>query len=303
MGPDASLQGRNIGNDFVMKDGWRMYHGDKVPGFPAHPHRGFETVTFVMQGMIDHADSAGGAGRYGNRDVQWMTAGSGLQHSEMFPLLDDENPNTTELFQIWLNLPKTKKMAQPSYKMLWNENIPEAVFEDKNGRKTKVDIVAGSIGEYKAPDPTPDSWAADPDHEVAIWQIHMDANASWQIPAASKGINRMLYFFEGDSIRVENETLLPGNAVELEASETIEITNGAKQCRWLILQGKPIQERVVQYGPFVMNSEAEIQQAFQEYRQTEFGGWPWPRPDQVFDKSQGRFARYSNGTEVVKNKA
>lgn len=300
MGPDASLQGRNIGNDFVMKDGWRMYHGDKVPGFPAHPHRGFETVTFVMQGMIDHADSAGGAGRYGNRDVQWMTAGSGLQHSEMFPLLDDENPNTTELFQIWLNLPKTKKMAQPSYKMLWNENIPEAVFEDKNGRKTKVDIVAGSIGEYKAPDPTPDSWAADPDHEVAIWQIHMDANASWQIPAASKGINRMLYFFEGDSIRVENETLLPGNAVELEASETIEITNGAKQCRWLILQGKPIQERVVQYGPFVMNSEAEIQQAFQEYRQTEFGGWPWPRPDQVFDKSQGRFARYSNGTEVVK---
>lgn len=300
MGPDASLQGRNIGNDFVMKDGWRMYHGDKVPGFPAHPHRGFETVTFVMQGMIDHADSAGGAGRYGNRDVQWMTAGSGLQHSEMFPLLDDENPNTTELFQIWLNLPKTKKMAQPSYKMLWNENIPEAVFEDKNGRKTKVDIVAGSIGEYKAPDPTPDSWAADPDHEVAIWQIHMDANASWQIPAASKGINRMLYFFEGDSIRVENETLLPGNAVELEASETIEITNGAKQCRWLILQGKPIQERVVQYGPFVMNSEAEIQQAFQEYRQTEFGGWPWPRADQVFDKSQGRFARYSNGTEVVK---
>lgn len=300
MGPDASLQGRNIGNDFVMKDGWRMYHGDKVPGFPAHPHRGFETVTFVMQGMIDHADSAGGAGRYGNRDVQWMTAGSGLQHSEMFPLLDDENPNTTELFQIWLNLPKTKKMAQPSYKMLWNENIPEAVFEDKNGRKTKVDIVAGSIGEYKAPDPTPDSWAADPDHEVAIWQIHMDANASWQIPAAGKGINRMLYFFEGDSIRVENETLLPGNAVELEASETIEITNGAKQCRWLILQGKPIQERVVQYGPFVMNSEAEIQQAFQEYRQTEFGGWPWPRPDQVFDKSQGRFARYSNGTEVVK---
>lgn len=300
MGPDASLQGRNIGNDFVMKDGWRMYHGDKVPGFPAHPHRGFETVTFVMQGMIDHADSAGGAGRYGNRDVQWMTAGSGLQHSEMFPLLDDENPNTTELFQIWLNLPKTKKMAQPSYKMLWNENIPEAVFEDKNGRKTKVDIVAGSIGEYKAPDPTPDSWAADPDHEVAIWQIHMDANASWQIPAASKGINRMLYFFEGDSIRVENETLLPGNAVELEASETIEITNGAKQCRWLILQGKPIQERVVQYGPFVMNSEAEIQQAFQEYRQTEFGGWPWSRPDQVFDKSQGRFARYANGTEVEK---
>ncbi|WP_167615646.1 pirin family protein [Maribellus sediminis] len=300
MGPDASLQGRNIGNDFVIKDGWRMYHGDKVPGFPAHPHRGFETVTFVTQGMVDHADSAGGNGRYGNRDVQWMTAGSGLQHSEMFPLLDDENPNTTELFQIWLNLPKAKKMTSPSYKMLWNENIPEAVFEDESGRKTTVDIVAGSIGEYKAPEPTPDSWAAEPDHEVAIWQIHMDASASWQIPAAGKGVNRMLYFFEGDILQVEDETVHPGSAVELEASENVEIKNGENKCRCLLLQGKPIRERVVQYGPFVMNSEAEIQAAFQDYRDTEFGGWPWPRHDQVFNKNKGRFAQFTDGTEVVK---
>ncbi|WP_340111230.1 pirin family protein [Maribellus mangrovi] len=300
MGPDASLQGRNIGNDFVIKDGWRMYHGDKVPGFPAHPHRGFETVTFVMQGMVDHADSAGGAGRYGNRDVQWMTAGSGLQHSEMFPLLDDEKPNTTELFQIWLNLPANKKMVDPSYKMLWDENIPAPVFTDQNQRKTTVDVVAGSIGDVHAQECTPDSWAANPENEVAIWQVRMEENASWQIPAASQGVNRMLYFFEGDSIQVENETFLPGNAIELEASETIEIINGAKQCRCLILQGKPIQERVVQYGPFVMNSEAEIQQAFQEYRQTEFGGWPWPRPDQVFEKTKKRFAHFSDGTEVVK---
>ena len=300
MGPDASLQGRNIGNDFVIKDGWRMYHGDKVPGFPVHPHRGFETVTFVMQGMVDHADSAGGAGRYGNRDVQWMTAGSGLQHSEMFPLLDDENPNTTELFQIWLNLPRAKKMANPSYKMLWNENIPQAVFEDENGRKTKIDIVAGSIEEYHAPDPTPDSWAAEPEHEVAIWQLQMEENASWVLPQAGKDVNRMLYFFEGDSIQVDDVTVLPGNALELKASETIKIVNGLKKCRCLLLQGKPIQERVVQYGPFVMNSEAEIQAAFQDYRQTEFGGWPWQRPDQVFEKTKGRFARFDDGTEVDK---
>ena len=300
MGPDASLQGRNIGNDFVTKDGWRMYHGDKVPGFPAHPHRGFETVTFVMQGMVDHADSAGGAGRYGNRDVQWMTAGSGLLHSEMFPLLDKENPNTTELFQIWLNLPAAKKMVQPSYKMLWGEDIPAPVFEDEQGKKTQVDIVAGSIDGHKAPEPVADSWAANPENGVAIWQLKMEENATWQIPAAAKSVNRMFYFFEGETVQLDNETISPGNAVELVASEAIELKNGTKKSRCLILQGKPINERVVQYGPFVMNSEAEIQQAFQDYRDTEFGGWKWPRPDQVFDKNKGRFARYSDGTEVVK---
>jgi len=300
MGPDASLNGRTIGNDFVIKDGWRMYHGDKVPGFPAHPHRGFETVTYVTRGLVDHADSAGGGGRYGNGDVQWMTAGSGLQHSEMFPLLNDENPNTNELFQIWLNLPAAKKMVEPSYKMLWVENIPSPVFEDEQGLKTQVDIIAGSIGDVHALEPTPDSWAADPDNEVAIWQIKMEANASWKIPPASKNVNRMFYFFEGDSVQVEDETLVQGRAVELVATESVEIKNGAKKSRCLILQGKPIQERVVQYGPFVMNSEAEIQAAFQEYRQTEFGGWPWPRHDQVFEKSKGRFAHFSDGTEVEK---
>jgi len=87
MGPAASLAGRNLGQDFTLKDGWRMYHGHQVPGFPEHPHRGFETVTIVLEGWVDHFDSAGASGRYGDGDVQWMTAGSGLQHAEMFPLV------------------------------------------------------------------------------------------------------------------------------------------------------------------------------------------------------------------------
>ena len=116
--------GRQIGSDFDGIDGWNMYHGQVVPGFPQHPHRGFETVTFVRQGQIDHSDSLGATARFGRGDVQWLTAGKGIVHSEMFPLLDEEGPNPLELFQIWLNLPAADKMADPYFTMLWHDDIP-----------------------------------------------------------------------------------------------------------------------------------------------------------------------------------
>ena len=125
LGPDAELTGREIGADFAGVDGWNMYHGQVVPGFPQHPHRGFETVTYVRRGFIDHADSLGAAARFGRGDVQWLTAGKGVVHSEMFPLLDSEGPNDLELFQIWLNLPADDKMAEPYFTMLWHDDIPQ----------------------------------------------------------------------------------------------------------------------------------------------------------------------------------
>src|ERR1044071_2876306 len=126
-GPAASLAGHDIGQDVAGKDGWRMYHGDTVPGFPGHPHRGFETVTIVRRGLIDHSDSLGAAARYGHGDVHWLTAGRGIQHSEMFPLVDRDRPNPAELFQIWLNLPAADKLADPHFTMFWNEAIPHHV--------------------------------------------------------------------------------------------------------------------------------------------------------------------------------
>ena len=103
LGPAASLAGRDLGQDFAGLDGWRMYHGTEVPGFPQHPHRGFETVTLARRGFIDHSDSLGATARFGRGDVQWMTAGAGVVHSEMFPLIDRDQPNPVELFQIWNN--------------------------------------------------------------------------------------------------------------------------------------------------------------------------------------------------------
>lgn len=168
LGPNASLGGRAIGQDFDPSHDWRMYHGRSVPGFPHHPHSGFETVTIGKQGLIDHADSLGAAGRFGNGDVQWMTAGKGVQHSEMFPLLNDDKENPLELFQIWLNLPAKSKRVEPHFKMLWADTVPVYESKDDNGKSVYVDIVAGELHGVKAPAPAPDSWAADPANEVAI---------------------------------------------------------------------------------------------------------------------------------------
>ncbi|NQT63784.1 MAG: pirin family protein [Candidatus Marinimicrobia bacterium] len=301
MGPATSLSGRNIGQDFDQKDGWNMYHGREIPGFPAHPHRGFETVTVVLDGLVDHHDSAGAAGRYGNGDVQWMTAGSGLQHSEMFPLVKEDQPNPMELFQIWLNLPAREKTAEPAFKMLWSESIPVIQTHDKEDRKTETRVIAGKFETTSAPDPAPNSWASKSTNQVAIWVITLDAEAEFVLPACEEGVNRDLYFYEGKSLKIAEQNIPEYHALEISSSDEIHIKNGSTQSRLLLLQGKPIGEPVVRYGPFVMNTQTEIQKAFDDYRATEFGGWPWDRRDPVNPADQGRFARYSDGTEEIKD--
>jgi redox-sensitive bicupin YhaK (pirin superfamily) len=296
MGPPTSLfKGRHMGDDFIIKDGFRMYHGKTVPGFPGHPHRGFETITVVRKGIVDHADSLGAAGRYGNGDVQWMTAGKGVQHSEMFPLIYPDKENTMELFQIWLNLPAKRKMVEPHFKMLWAEDIPHYVHKDKAGKKTQVEVIAGSLGAKKAPAPPPDSWAAVPDNHVAVWNIKMEAGAQWTLPSTAAGINRSIYFYEGKSLLLSEQTVNAYHAVELKPEFDVVIQNGEEACSILLLQGRPINEQVMQYGPFVMNTKEEINQAFEDYHRTKFGGWPWPRYDQVHPRHKGRFAKHADG--------
>ena len=301
LGPDASLIGRNIGMDFQLKDGWRMYHGTTVPGFPAHPHRGFETVTIVEEGFADHSDSLGAAGRFGNGDVQWMTAGKGVQHSEMFPLLDKEKENPLLLFQLWLNLPSKNKMVSPHFKMLWGEDIPVHRFKDQNDKNIQIKLIAGDYEKIKAAKSTPDSWAANQANAVSIWLIKLEADATWQIPVAIKDLNRSLYFYKGQHITTEGYEIPINHGIDLVSDKEIRITNGNLEAHFLLLQGKPINEPIAQQGPFVMNSNEEIREAMREYGKTAFGGWPWPTHDQTHDKNKGRFALYADGTEEIKD--
>lgn len=302
MGPEKShMSGRHLGDDFIIKDGFRMYHGKTVPGFPGHPHRGFETVTVVRKGIVDHADSLGAAGRYGNGDVQWMTAGGGVQHSEMFPLTSKEKENPMELFQIWLNLPKKNKMVKPYFRMLWRESIPVFNHVDKQQKKTKIEVIAGRIYEHIAPAPPPDSWASDTKNEVAIWNALMEPGAEWILPPASKGINRTLYYYEGEGLTISGTRVPKYNAVELHPDQATVVKAGNNETSILILQGRPIGEPVIQYGPFVMNTKEEINQAFEDYHKTKFGGWPWPKYDQVHAREKGRFAKHADGRIETKD--
>ena len=296
MEPDASqLIGRNIGQDFTIKDGWRMYHGDKVPGFPSHPHRGFETITVVEQGVVDHADSLGGAGRYGKGDIQWMTAGNGIQHSEMFPLLNMDKDNPLEIFQIWLNLPKANKLVDPHFAMIWDSSVPKLSEKDSTGKLTEIRIVSGELKGVKSLSPAPNSWASNSQNEVLVCTIKMEAGAKFVVPKTNSFANRALYFYKGSSIIIDNTSISSNNFISVKSDEEIDIQCGDSIGYILILQGKPINESVVQYGPFVMNSKAEIQSTFDEYEKTHFGGWQWTRHDHVHDREKSCFALHSDG--------
>jgi quercetin 2,3-dioxygenase len=296
MGPDAPLGGRNLGQDFAGKDGWSMYHGMTIPGFPAHPHRGFETVTIVRQGHIDHSDSLGATARFGPGDVQWLTAGKGIVHCEMFPLRKLDAPNPAELFQIWLNLPAKNKMAEPHFTMLWGENVPTVRCLDAQGHATEVTVVAGTLGAARGLPPPPDSWASEADSDLAIFTIRMDSGARWTLPAAHHpDTRRQLYHFKGDALTLAGRAIAPHSEVEVRAQHALELVNGDQVAELLMLQARPIGEPVAQHGPFVMNTQAEIQQAFADYRRTEFGGWPWASSDPVHPREKGRFARHADG--------
>lgn len=273
--------------------GWRMYRGERVPGFPAHPHRGFETVSIVLKGYVDHADSLGGAARYGQGDVQWLTTGGGVEHGEMFPLVNTDGPNTLEMFQIWLNLPPEGKSAKPDFDMFWAEDIPVI---DSNG--VKVTVIAGPFGQTTALPPPSASWAANPDNELAIWLIDIEKGGQISLPTASMEALRRAYIYEGVAT-VDGEVQKPNHLLNLDASRVTTLGNqGEEKVRILILQSRPIEAPVVARGPFVLNTNEQMIETIVRYQSEGFGRWPWPSSAHTHG-DEGRFIRYPDGRRLT----
>ncbi|KAI9366176.1 RmlC-like cupin domain-containing protein [Zopfochytrium polystomum] len=285
---------RGNGADFNPDAPYRMYHGDRIPGFPQHPHRGFETFTCTMDGIVDHTDSLGCAGRYGKGDAQWMTAGSGIVHGENFPLINDSAPNPLRFFQIWVNLPSKSKMVDPGQVMHWAEEIPK--FHSDDG-KVAITVWAGEVEGLKALPPNPNSWAADPANDVHVLHLVLQPGGSYTLPAPAAGSDRSLYVVEGprdaSKVQIAGESVGIMKYVYTRQGAEVNIAHKGDQTdpalEILVLQGKPIQEPVARYGPFVMNTRDEIMQAFADYRKTQFGGWPWDEDAVVFPREKTRF--------------
>jgi len=254
-------------------------------------------VTIIRKGFIDHSDSLGATARFGRGDTQWLTAGNGIVHCEMFPLRETAAPNPLELFQIWLNLPAASKFVDPYFSMLWREDVPTVSVRDANALTTSVLVVADKLGEVSAPPPPPNSWAARPDADLAIWSIAMPAGAQWTLPAAKPGSNRTLYLFRGNQLRVGSQDVRGKVGIRLRPDVAMPLVAGMDDVELLLLQGRPIGEPVVAHGPFVMNTRAEIQQAIADYQRTQFGGWPWSSDGPVHAAGETRFARHAGGRE------
>jgi redox-sensitive bicupin YhaK (pirin superfamily) len=237
------------------------YRPGEAVGAPDHPHRGFETVTYMLEGEFEHRDSAGHAGKIGPGDVQWMTAGSGVVHSEMPSAHIMEAGGRVHGFQIWVNLPARLKMTEPRYQEVAGSNIPEAGSADGRAR---VRVIAGAALGVSARIDT---------HTPIVyqhWILQPGADIQQPLPGDHNGL---LYVFSGQLVSsgtalVDGQmgVLGAGDSVALSVSESVETT-----AQVLLLGGVPLAEPVVQQGPFVMNTREEIDQATQDYQQGRMG--------------------------------
>lgn len=231
---------------------------DYIAGFPSHPHRGFETVTYMLEGHMLHEDHMGNKGHLKNGDVQWMTTARGIIHSEM----PQQQEGLMRGFQLWLNLPAAEKLKPAAYRDIPSSEIPIANLS--NGGCIKVIANTAIINGKEVAGPI-QGLTTDP----IYWDVHLPLKASFAhaIPATH---NTFIYVYEGEVAigdpDQEQRKLLAGNAGLLGAGDEINIVSLAPDTRFILLAGIPLNEPIVQYGPFVMNTQGEIEQAMQDYR-------------------------------------
>ena len=227
--------------------------GDYIAGFPSHPHRGFETVTYMLDGRMRHKDNHGNEGLMTAGSVQWMTAGRGIVHSEM----PEQEEGLMRGFQLWVNLPAKDKMGQPRYQEFSADRIPEV----SPSMGVAVKVIAGHVGDVAGPVQQP---ATDP----LYLDISIEAGASFEQAIAS-GHNAFAYVYEGE-VSVGAESVGKGELIVLGDGDAVTVTGKSAKSRLILVAGKPIGEPVARYGPFVMNTQAEIMQAVQDYQSGRF---------------------------------
>ena len=224
---------------------------DYIAGFPPHPHRGFETVSYMIKGRLQHRDNKGGEGLITDGGVQWMTAGKGVVHSEM----PAQTGGAMFGFQLWLNLPAREKMSAPWYRDIRAEDIPTVALPGG----ASVKLVAGMIGETKGPGP---ERATAP--LIADVTIPASANLSLPIP---DGHNAFLYLFEGTlSLGEDRRAVSTGELAVLSDTGTLTAAAAAHSARFLLVAGKPLREPIAKYGPFVMNTQDQLRQAVRDFQ-------------------------------------
>ena len=232
---------------------------DYLKGFPMHPHRGIETVTYMLAGMVRHKDSLGNAGTIGPGDVQWMTAGGGIMHEEMPGPLQGKMYG----FQLWVNLPAKLKMTQPRYQEIPSARIPEV--EREGGGKVRV--IAGTFDGVVGP---VTDIAADPTY----LDVTLEPNSSFVEPV-ERGHTAFAYVFEGEGVfenaeRGEDLKIRQPKLVVFDDGDAVQVRTADQPVRFLLASGKPLYEPIARYGPFVMNTMEEIQQALQDLRDGTF---------------------------------
>tara|TARA_B100002003_G_C14149375_1_gene552770 strand:- start:2216 stop:3046 length:831 start_codon:yes stop_codon:yes gene_type:complete len=219
---------------------------DYIAGFPPHPHRGFETITYMLNGKFRHKDSAGNEGYLTDGSVQWMTAGRGVIHSEM----PEQTEGLVRGFQLWLNLPKEKKMIDPAYNDIPAKKIPIVDFEGGSAR-----IISGKFLGITGP--------GQPHTGVLYYDIDLDLSARFTMPI-DNGWNAFIYIYEG-SVRLDRE-INQGHLIVLDQKGKLDLTAGKEGAKFIVVAGEPLNEPVARGGPFVMNSKGEVLKAFEDYQ-------------------------------------
>ena len=239
---------------FLLLDEFRSDDpNDYIAGFPDHPHRGFETVTYMLAGRMKHGDNQGNTGLLGPGSVQWMTAGRGIVHSEMPQQVD----GLMWGFQLWVNLPASDKMTAPRYQDIPGEDIPAVSLGDG----VEARVIAGELGGVSGA-------VSQVATEPVYYDLHFAAGASVVIPLP-EGHNAFLYVYEGQVRAGPDGSRTPierGEIALMSHGASVELTAGDAPCRLILVAGRPLNEPVARYGPFVMNTAEEIRQAFMDYQ-------------------------------------